>query len=139
MKKLFLSLIFALSLFIVNAQVVISITTDTVQGAETVYFSTTAIDAIDAYEGYVGYYFTKTDIADSCSVIQLQGSFDKSFVTYVNLTGNAQLTSTTTDGNYFLYDSSPKYFYYRLRATCAAGDTVKFTNVKAVVKKVQKK
>jgi len=114
----------------------VSITTDTVQGAETVYFAPTysyTYTGVSSYAGLVGFQFTKTDIADSLSVLTLQGSYDGT--NYVAITSSgASLTETTTDGNFLLYEANPLFLKYRLAATCASGDTVKFTNVKYIHK-----
>jgi hypothetical protein len=133
MKKYFIIITFLFGLILnINAQKTEYFTNDTVQGAETIYF-TYSKGTVSEYGGVIGFQFTKTDIADSCSVLRIEGSIDNS--AFVGLSGNAALTETTTDGTTILYEETPIYRYYRLAATCAVGDTVKFENVRFIWKK----
>lgn len=105
--------------------------TDTVQGAETVYF--TAGSSIVKTGGVVSFTLDKTDVADSLNALTIQGSVDGT--NYASLTdATASLSSTTTDGVTILYEVSPKYLYYRLAATCAATDTVIISDCKFMYK-----
>ena len=79
MKKLFLLLgVLFVFTFAVNAQKTQYFTNDTVQGAETIYF--TYSKSVPEYLSVVAFQFTKTDIKDSCSVIQIEGSLDNSSI-----------------------------------------------------------
>jgi hypothetical protein len=139
MKKFILISLMAFVAFAVNAQRIdksyvcstCSVTSDTVS-AETVYYTYAA--PVKTFDGILGFQFTKTDLTDSCSVLKMQGSMFSSFTSVVDLTGTAALANTTTDGTTFLYVTDPIYLYYRLKVTAAAGDAVKFTNVKLIYK-----
>jgi len=120
-----------------NAQKVVKeFAADTVKGAETVYFPM-AGNKIELYAGVVSFSFAKTDIADSLSLLRIQGANRSDFADATNLTGTAALAYTTTDGYTVLYTTPPIYLYYRLAATCAAGDTVRLYNVTGLYKKVE--
>lgn len=98
----------------------------------TIYF--TSARTISTSDGVLGFIFTKTDIKDSCTILRMQGAMESSFAAPIDQTGTATLTNTTTDGTTFLYVTSPVYLYYRLKATVASGDSVKFTNVRLIYK-----
>lgn len=131
MKNIFTIALILLATLTLSAQKRnVPIAADTAQG-NTVYFEpnyTIAFLGASTYTGVVGIQFTKTDVADSCSSIKLQGSRDGS--NFVDVTdATAYLENTTTDGNFFLYDENPIYLKYRLAATAATGDTTIFSNV----------
>lgn len=131
MKKLFI--IIALIAFVanVNAQRVnTTLKTDASVISGTVY-STPSVK-IEKYSGLVGFFIKKTDVKDSLTVLRMEGSMDAT--NYIALTGAAALTTTTTDGTVFLYETSPKYLYYRLNATAATGDTVTLNTVRFIYK-----
>ena len=135
MKKLILLSIFILSILIVNGQKIErTFATDTVQGAETIYFYVDGYKFID-YAGVITFSGTKADIQDSLSLFRMQGANKSDFSDAVNMTGTGALTSTTTDGVFNLYITNPIYLYYRLAATCAAGDTVRIIAPKLTYKK----
>ncbi len=99
--------------------------TDTVKG-DTVYI-TPGIPFYE-YNGIVGFQGTKADVTDSLSIMRMEGSWNGS--NWVALTESTTYkTLTTTDGNYFLYDSDPEYLYYRLMLAAASGDTVANSNL----------
>lgn len=106
---------------------------DTVKGAQTKYF--TSGYKVKDYSGIVLFSLVKTDIADSLSALNIQGANHSDFTDAVNLGSTAALAATTTNGATILYETVPKYMYYRLRATCAAGDTVAISKVKFIYKK----
>lgn len=107
-------------------------TIDTVQGAESIYFSYAS--KVKTNDGIVGFSLVKEDIADSLSSLVMQGAMTSDYSDAIDLTGNAVLSETSTDGASFLYEESPKYLYYRLKATCASGDTVAFSSIKFIYK-----
>jgi hypothetical protein len=98
----------------------------------TIYFTRAA--PIKTFDGVLGFIFTRTDIKDSCTVLRMQGAMESAFAAPVDQTGTGTVAATTTDGTYFLYVTSPVYLYYRLKATVASGDSVKFTNVRLIYK-----
>lgn len=130
MKKLFILLSIILVAFIIDTQAQernVPIATDTVQGAETVYFAPTYTYTFTGSTNstdYVSFYYTTVDVADSLASLYLQGSADG--VNYVNITNQA---TTTTDGHYRLYEANAIAVKYRLAATCIAGDTVILKNI----------
>jgi len=137
-KSLFILL--ALVSLAANAQLRnVSLAADTVKGAETIYFAPSfnyVYSGTSLYAGLVGFQFTKTDVADSLSVLKMQGSYDGT--NYVDLTSTtSSLTNTTTNGNFFLYEVNPVFLKYRLLATCASGDTVRFSNVRYIHKDIE--
>ncbi len=108
-----------------------AITADTV-AAETTYYSYAV--PIKTSDGILGFIFDRKDVTDSCSVLTMQGAMESAFAAPVTLTGTAACTATTTDGTYFLYVTNPVFLYYRLKATAAGGDAVRFTNVTLIYK-----
>lgn len=131
MKKIFI--IFTLILafvFTANAQKANKSFSNTQIAGDTSYFDAGWKSTI--YSGFLGYFVTKADVADSLSILRMEGSMDGT--NFVALTGNAALTTTTTDGSTLLYVTSPKYIYYRLMAAAATGDTVNLTNLKFIYK-----
>lgn len=80
----------------------------------------------------VAFTFTKSDVADSLAKCNMRGSMDNT--TFVDLTGNAALTTTTTDGTTTLYVTNPIYLYYDAFLSCATGDTVAVTNPSFIIK-----
>ncbi len=133
MKKLFILACLLVAVAVTRAQEIDkSFVSDTAISG-TIYFSYTK--PIVPATGVLGFIFTKTDIKDSCTVLKLQGAMESAFTAPVDQTGTAALAATTTDGTSFLYVTSPPYLYYRLKATVASGDSVKFTNVRLVYKK----
>lgn len=132
---LFISIIFCAILHAQRLPVNQPFVTDTVQGAQTLYYGIAGNSAqVKSPSNTVSFGLTKTDVADSLSLLRIQGALKSDFSDAVNLTGNASLINTTTDGNTILYVTDSPYLYHRLAATCAAGDTVILTNVTQVVK-----
>ena len=132
MKKLLVLVLFVALGVTLNAQrIEKSYAGDTcISGS--IYFSYTR--PILSSDGVLGFVFTKRDKKDSCTILRIQGAMESAFAGPVDLTGNASMTNTTTDGTTFLYVTDPAYLYYRLKATTANGDSVIFTNVKLVYK-----
>lgn len=132
MKKLILilSVIFVFG-SLANAQKRNSLlaTNDTI-AAETTYYNPS--DKVILHSGVVGFFISKKDVADSLSVLKMQGSMDNT--NFVDLTGNAALAETTTDGITFLYVTAPLYLYYRLKGTAASGDSVDMQTVRYIYK-----
>jgi hypothetical protein len=136
MKKLFILLAIVLIGMSASAQKrERGFTTDTVQGAETVYF--TFAGKIEKYNGVVAFSGTKTDVADSLNLFRIQGANWSDFRDATNLTGDGALVNTTTDGGFNLFITPPTYMYYRLAATCAAGDTVIITTPKLTYRETE--
>lgn len=136
MKKFILFTILIFGVFFANAQKIERVfTTDTVKGAETLYFYIDGYKFIDYKDVVLSFTGTKTDVADSLSLFRIQGANKSDFTDATNLTGNAALTKTTTNGAFLLYVTDPIYLYYRLAATCATGDTVIISAPKLTYKK----
>lgn len=122
MKRIIFILLLAFVAFASNAQVTKPIVLDTVQGAETVYFTPSYsgfFTGSTTYTGIVGIQFDIDNVKDSTSAIGLYGSVDG--IGYVLV---SSLSLTNTEGTYMLSDVAPDYIKYRLAATCIAGDTV---------------
>lgn len=78
--------------------------------------------------GVISFTFTHTDVTDSLAVARIEGR-NRGTTTWTPLTGNAALSSTTTDGVSTIYTSTPLvYEYYRGFISCATGDTVAVTS-----------
>jgi F420-0:gamma-glutamyl ligase-like protein len=133
MKKLFIISLLALIVGAVSVsaqRIDKTFAVDTVK-ATTKYYTSPIIKSSD---GVLGFLVNKKDIADSLSVLKLQGAMESAFAYPIDLTGTAALANTTTDGTVFLYVSDPIYLYYRLKATAATGDTVALPTVRLIYK-----
>jgi len=126
MKNILIILIFALAFVKVQGQAANQVfTSDTTHGDENVYFTGTKQSHI--YQGIAGFTFT-TD-HDTADFI-LQGCY-KAGAWYNIDTINAE---NTTPVNRELYQTPPKYLYYRLWADGSLGDTCIITNVRYFLK-----
>jgi hypothetical protein len=97
---------------------------DTTKGAQTKYFTGTKEAGV--YQGIVGFTFTT---AHNAAKIYLEGCY----------TTNAwykldSVTATTATVNQLLYQTPPKFKYYRLRAVGIVSDTCRFSNVRYFLK-----
>lgn len=128
MKKIFVlfCFVFALTLASVQGQAANQVfANDTTKGAQTKYFTGTKEASI--YQGIVGFTFTTSHDADS---VFLEGCYTTNAwysIDTVAVTG-------ATSKNRELYQTPPKYKYYRLRRKGTAGDTCYYSNVRYFLK-----
>ena len=97
-------------------------TNDTTKGAETIYFTGTKESSI--YQGISGFVFTGND---SCTVT-FQGCYS------TNQWFDIDTVSVTTTAGYEVYQTPPRYKYYRIKAVGSAGDTCIFSNIRHYLK-----
>ncbi len=103
-----------------------TMTTDTVQGAETIYFTPDV--PVTYSDGVAGFTFEVDTIIDQAATTILQGSYDGS--TWVDITSTANLAQ----GTYKYSDDTPDYLKYRMAITGASGDTIIYKNMNFFVK-----
>lgn len=110
MKKLITLFAFILVFFTIDAQKIYqSFTLDTVQGAETIYFTPGA--AITSTTGSVGFFFKATNVNGTVDNVILQGSYDAT--NYVNI----DTVAAASDGSYWLYDKIKTSLTYSITTT----------------------
>jgi len=98
---------------------------DTTKGAETKYFTGTKEAGI--YQGVAGFVFTTAHDADS---VFLEGCYNTNAwypIDTVKASGTAAV-------NRELYQTPPRFKYYRLRRKGIAGDTCYYSNVRYYLK-----
>jgi len=140
MKRLLsLIVLIAFALTVSAQQYKYTFATDTVQGDTTYYPSSNSAPEVlrpsyglksSITTGVVSFTFTHTDIADSLAFAGIEGSNDAS-----NWTSLSTLAATSTDGTSTINTSTPLlWLYYRVRLSCASGDTVKITSPTLIYK-----
>lgn len=126
MKNLIIILLFALACLEVSGQAANQVfATDSTIGAETIYF--TGEKAASIYQGIAGFTFTTS--FDNATIF-LEGCYNTSAwysIDTVSVTGASAV-------NRELYQTPPRYKYYRLRALGSAGDTCIITNTRYYLK-----
>jgi len=136
MKKIFILTLFTLVLTIsASAQkYYYTPADDTIEGDTNYIPSSAGYDLRNVVSGAFSFTFTHTDVADSLSYagIEYRNSTSGTWTAY---TGNAVLSSTTTDGQSRIYITTPLIDkFVRVRLSCAAGDTVAITNQALMLK-----
>jgi hypothetical protein len=134
MKNLILIMMVVCLGLTANAQKYYSLPANDTIVAESLYFPLAAgYDLKNVESGAFSFTFTHTDVADSLSVAAIQYSNDRT--TWTSYTGNAALTTTTTDGQSRIYISTPLVDrYVRAILTAATGDSVALTGMVLMLK-----
>ena len=126
MRILFIITMFALACLNISGQAANQVfATDSTHGSENVYFTGTKESGI--YQGVAGFVFTTSH---DTATVYFQGCYNTSSwydIDTVNVTGSAAV-------KHEVYQTPPRYKYYRLWAAGSAGDTCIFTYTRYYLK-----
>jgi len=134
MKKLFFLLLVFIGLTL-NVEAQFANVAFNSSGVDTVTNATqnyTPNIQIPYYSGIVEFYSNVTNIVDSINTVNMQGSMDNS--NWINTGSTGYIASPSTLASFVVYETPPKFLYYRLNVVVNSGDSVSLGNTRFVYK-----